>query len=202
MLQRSDAVAISRVNENSPSIDGFTNSFSKLNLSFEKRVGFTKKIIGILKGTTNFIYEDTLKSNEVSFDEYGYAGKYSLGGYIPNNRSRSYLFAGLHEDELTVNQFMKLTLALQLNPINKIYVVPHFNIASVGFTNFDNYIEDAFFPKGDWEDKIETSLLMSAGATFSYNSLLGPVNFDISYINDVDEIRLYFSLGFLFNASN
>jgi NTE family protein len=112
------------------------------------------------------------------------------------------LFAGLHEDELTVNQFMKITLALQLNPINKIYVVPHFNIASVGFTNFDDYIEDAFFPKGDWEDKIETSLLMSAGATFSYNSLLGPVNFDISYINDVDKIRLYFSVGFLFNASN
>jgi NTE family protein len=43
---------------------------------------------------------------------------------------------------------------------------------------------------------------MSAGATFSYNSLLGPVNFDISYINDVDKIRLYFSVGFLFNASN
>ena len=197
-----NTIYIEPINENSPSIDGFTNSFSKLNLSFEKRVGFTKKIIGILKGTTNFIYEDTLKSNEVSFDEYGYAGKYSLGGYIPNNRSRSYLFAGLHEDELTVNQFMKLTLALQLNPINKIYVVPHFNIASVGFTNFDNYIEDAFFPKGDWEDKMETSLLMSAGATFSYNSLLGPVNFDISYINGVDKLRLYFSLGFLFNSSN
>jgi len=197
-----NTIYIEPINENSPSIDGFTNSFSKLNLSFEKRVGFTKKIIGILKGTTNFIYEDTLKSNEVSFDEYGYAGKYSLGGYIPNNRSRSYLFAGLHEDELTVNQFMKLTLALQLNPINKIYVVPHFNIASVGFTNFDNYIDDAFFPKGDWEDKMETSLLMSAGATFSYNSLLGPVNFDISYINGVDKLRLYFSLGFLFNSSN
>ena len=197
-----NTIYIEPIDENSPSIDGFTNSFSKLNLSFEKRVGFTKKIIGILKGTTNFIYEDTLKSNEVSFDEYGYAGKYSLGGYIPNNRSRSYLFAGLHEDELTVNQFMKLTLALQLNPINKIYVVPHFNIASVGFTNFDNYMDDAFFPKGDWEDKMETSLLMSAGATFSYNSLLGPVNFDISYINGVDKLRLYFSLGFLFNSSN
>lgn len=197
-----NAIHIEPIDKNSPLIDGFTNGFSKLNLSFEKRFGFTKKITGILKGTTNFIYEDTLKSNEISFNEYGYAGKYSLGGYIPNNRSRSYLFAGLHEDELTVNQFMKITLALQLNPINNIYVVPHFNFASVGFTNFDNYIEDAFFPKGDWEDKIETSMLMSAGATFSYNSLLGPVNFDISYINGVDKLRLYFSLGFLFNASN
>jgi len=197
-----NAIYIEPIDENSPLIDGLTNRFSKLNLSFEKRVGFTKKITGILKGTANFIYEDTLKSKEISFNEYGYAGKYSLGGYIPNNRNRSYLFAGLHEDELTVNQFMKITLALQLNPINKIYVVPHVNIASVGFTNFDDYVEDAFFPKGDWEDKIETSLLMSAGATFSYNSLLGPVNFDISYINDVDKIRLYFSVGFLFNASN
>ena len=197
-----NAVYVEPIDENSPSIDGFTNSFSKLNLSFEKRVVFAKKITGILKGTTNFIFEDTLKSNEISFNEYGYAGKYSLGGYIPNNRSRSYLFAGLHEDELTVNQFMKITLALQLNPINKVYVVPHVNIASVGFTTFDDYIEDAFSPKGDWEDKMETSMLMSAGATFSYNSLLGPVNFDISYLNGVDKLRLFFSIGLLFNASN
>jgi len=112
------------------------------------------------------------------------------------------LFAGLHEDELTVNQFMKLRLALQFTPINNIYVVPHVNIASVGFTNFDDYIEDAFLPKGNWEYKTETSMLMSAGATFSYNSLLGPVNFDISYVNDIDKLRLYFSVGLLFNSSN
>ena len=197
-----NAIYLEPIAENSPSIDGSTNGFSKVNLSFEKRVGFGKKMTGIVKASTNFIFEDTLESNEVSFDTFGYAGKYSLGGYIPNNRNNSYLFAGLHEDELTVNQFMKLTLALQFTPINNIYVVPHVNIASVGFTNFDDYIEDAFFPKGDWEDKIETSLLMSAGATFSYNSLLGPVNFDISYVNDIDKFRLYFSVGLLFNSSN
>ena len=197
-----NAIYLEPIAENSPSIDGSTNGFSKVNLSFEKRVGFGKKMTGIVKASTNFIFEDPLESNEVSFDTFGYAGKYSLGGYIPNNRNNSYLFAGLHEDELTVNQFMKLTLALQFTPINNIYVVPHVNIASVGFTNFDDYIEDAFFPKGSWEDKKETSMLMSAGATFSYNSLLGPVNFDISYVNDIDKFRLYFSVGLLFNSSN
>ena len=197
-----NAIYLEPIAENSPSIDGSTNGFSKVNLSFEKRFGFGKKMTGIVKATTNFIFEDTLESNEVSFDTFGYAGKYSLGGYIPNNRNNSYLFAGLHEDELTVNQFMKLTLALQFTPINNIYVVPHVNIASVGFTNFDDYIEDAFLPKGNWEDKKETSMLMSAGTTFSYNSLLGPVNFDISYVNDIDKFRLYFSVGLLFNSSN
>ena len=197
-----NAIYLEPIAENSPSIDGSTNGFSKVNLSFEKRFIFGKKMTGIVKATTNFIFEDTLESNEVSFDTFGYAGKYSLGGYIPNNRNNSYLFAGLHEDELTVNQFMKLRLALQFTPINNIYVVPHVNIASVGFTNFDDYIEDAFLPKGNWEYKTETSMLMSAGATFSYNSLLGPVNFDISYVNDIDKLRLYFSVGLLFNSSN
>ena len=54
-----NAIYIEPIDENSPLIDGLTNSFSKLNLSFEKRVGFTKNVTGILKGTANFIYEDT-----------------------------------------------------------------------------------------------------------------------------------------------
>ena len=188
--------------ENSTPTDGSTNGFSKVNLNFEKRFDFSKKITGIIKANANFIFEDNLSSNEISFNEYGYAGKYSLGGYIQNNRNNSYLFAGLHEDELNVNQFMKLTLAAQFTPINKIFVVPHVNIASVGFTYFEDYIEDAFWPKGDWINKIDTSALMSAGATFSYHSLLGPVNFDVSYVNDINKFRLYFSVGLVFNASN
>lgn len=189
-------------NETIAPIEGNTNGFSKLNLNFEKRFDFSKKVTGIIKANTNFIFEDKLASNDISFEEYGYAGKYALGGYIQNNRNNSYLFPGLHEDELTVNQFMKITLAAQFTPINKIYIVPHFSLASVGFTNFEEYVDDALWPKGDWTEKIDTSALMSVGTTFSYHSLLGPVNFDVSYVNEISKLRLYFSVGLMFNSSN
>ncbi len=193
---------LEQAEENSLPIEGATNGFTKLNLNYEKRFNFNKSITGIVKTTTNFIFEDNLASNDISFEEYGYSAKYSLGGYIPNNRNNSFLFKGLHEDELTVSQFMKITLATQFTPINKIFIVPHVDLASVGFTDFEDYIEDAFWPKGDWKDKIDTSALMSVGATFSYHSILGPVNFDVSYVNDINKLRLYFSVGLLFNSSN
>ena len=196
------SVYLVETDETIPPVEGNTNGFSKLNLNFEKRFDFSKKVAGIIKTNVNFIFEDQLASNDISFNDYGYAGKYALGGYIQNNRNNSYLFSGLHEDELTVNQFMNITLAAQITPINKIYIVPHFSIASVGFTDFGEYLEDAFWPKGTWTDKIDTSALMSTGATFSYHSLLGPVNFDVSYVNEINKFRLYFSVGLLFNSSN
>ena len=196
------AIYLKGTDETIAPIEGNTNGFTKLNLNFEKRIAFNKKITGFIKANTNFIFEDQLDSNDISFNDYGYAGKYSLGGYIQNNRNNSYLFSGLHEDELTVNQFMELSLAAQFTPINKIYIVPHFSLASVGFTDFGEYMEDAFWPTGNWTEKLDTSTLMSVGATLSYHSLLGPVNFDVSYVNEINKVRLYFSVGLLFNSSN
>jgi len=183
--------------------DGSTNGFTKLNLEFEKRISLSKKFTGIINARTDFIFEDKYDENqELPFSDLGYASKYFLGGNLPNERNNSQVFSGLHEDELNVNQVMKLNLGVQYNTFNKVYVIPHVNIASVGFSNFDNYMEDAFSPKGDWTDMIDTSLIWSSGVTVSYHSILGPVNFDISYVNDIDKFRLFFSLGLLFNESN
>lgn len=181
---------------------GKTNDVTKLTLDFEKRIAINKKITGIIAATTGFIFEDSLKSGEVSFTDYGFAAKYFLGGNILSPRDNSYTFPGLHEDELNVNQFMKLKLGVQFNPINKIYLTPHFNIASVGFEKFDEYIEDAFFPNGNWAEQFETSNLISFGATASYDSYLGPLNFDVSWVNDINKVRLFFSLGLQLNISN
>ena len=193
---------LKETDENLTPVAGNTNGFTKLNLNFEKRLSFSKNVTGIVKAHTNFIFEDPLASDDISFNEYGYAAKYSLGGYLQNNRNNSFMFAGLHEDELVVNQFMKLSVGAQFQPINNIYIVPHANLASVGFTYFEEYIEDAFWPKGTWTDKIETSTLFSVGSTFSYHSILGPINFDVSYVNEIHKFRLYFSVGLLFNSSN
>ncbi|MFK5982091.1 MAG: patatin-like phospholipase family protein [Flavobacteriaceae bacterium] len=182
-------------------VKGSLNNFTKLNLQFEKRFNFHKKLTGIVEVSANFIFEDNLSDQEIPFEDYGYAAKYFLGGNMDNARNNSYVFPGLKEDEINVSQFIKLNLGLQFNLINKVYIVPHFNLASVGYSDFDTYMEDAFNPKGGWADKIETSAILSTGVTVSYHSILGPVNFDLSYVNDIDKLRLFFSVGLLFNES-
>lgn len=182
-------------------VKGATNGFTKFGLNIEKRFPFDKKIIGIIDAAACFIFEDKRDSDDISFTEFGYAAKYFLGGNLLNPSNNSSVFAGLHDDELNLNQFMKLSLRVQTNPIDKLYLTPHFNIASIGFNDFDDYIKDAFSPDGNWQKRIETSLLMSGGATVSYKTFLGPVNFDTSWVNDIDKVRVFFSVGMMFNPS-
>ncbi len=182
-------------------IDGSTNGFTKLNLEFEKRLKINKKITGIVNTSANFIFEDKITNEDIAFTDYGYGAKYFLGGNLPNERNNSFMFRGLKEDELNINQMMRLNLGLQYNVINKVFLIPHINAASVGFENFDTYIKDAFSPKGNWIEAFETSAIYSGGMTLSYHSILGPVNIDLSYLNKVNKFRLFFSVGILFNES-
>ncbi|WP_281323206.1 patatin-like phospholipase family protein [Flavobacterium aestivum] len=181
---------------------GQTNGFTKLGFGFEKRMLLKKKITCIMGFDANFIFEDKLHNDDVSFSDYGYAAKYFLGGILPSSGSNRFSFPGLHEDELNASQFMAMKLGAQINPLGKIYITPHFNIASVGFKNFNEYIGDVFSPKGNWDRGTETSLLLSGGAALSYQSILGPIHFDTSWINNIDKVRLFFSVGFTFNPSN
>ncbi|MNQ01619.1 NTE family protein RssA [compost metagenome] len=182
-------------------VKGDTNGFTKFGLNIEKRLPIKKKVIGIIDAAACFIFEDQLHADDVSFTEFGYAAKYFLGGNLLNPSNNSSVFAGLHDDELNLNQFMKLSLRVQTNPMDKLYLTPHFNIASVGFNDFDDYLKDAFSPDGNWQERTETSLLMSGGATVSYKTFLGPVNFDASWVNDIDKVRIFFSVGMMFNPS-
>jgi len=185
-------------------INGSTNGFTKVVLDFEKRFDFTKKVTGILGANIGFIFEDAMTGNDYSFAENGYAAKYSLGGILTAPRRGNYTFAGLHEDELHATEFMRLSLAAQINPLKSGFIIPHFDIASVGFGDFNDYMEDAFSPSGSWSDPgdLETSAVISAGATFAYHSILGPINFDVSWVNDIDNVRVFFSVGLILNRSN
>ena len=183
-------------------INGSTNGFTKAMFDFERRWAFTNKITGILGANAAFIFQDKLESDDLLFSDYGYAAQYSLGGTVTAPRKGSYVFPGLHEDEIFVNQMMRLNAAVQFNPFSKFYFSPHVNVASVGFRGFDSYIENAFSPVGDWSDGTEPSSVISAGINVGYHSFLGPVNFDISYVNDINKVRVFFSIGILFNRSN
>jgi len=183
-------------------VKGNINGFSKLRLDFERRLDFSKSITGILGANVGFIFEDGLEEGELSFADYGYAGKYSLGGMLTAPRNNSYVFYGLHEDEIFVTQLMRVSLGVQINPLTKIYVTPHLDVASIGYQDFNDYIGNAFSPSGKWSYGYETSAIISAGATFAYHSFLGPVNFDVSWVNDINKVRVFFSVGLLLNRSN
>lgn len=192
-------VEVDYYDDNLADVKGATNDFTRINFDFETRIPFNKNISGIIGANANFIFEDKLKTNDVSFTDYGFAEKYFLGGNLTNSRRKSYSYAGLKDSELNVNQFMRLNLAIQFSPVKKLYITPHYDLSSVGFGDFNEYIKDAFSPNGNWTEKFETSTLMSAGATLSYHSFLGPVDFDVSWVNDIDKVRLFFSVGLKFN---
>ena len=95
-----------------------------------------------------------------------------------------------------------INMAARFRPMQKIYLTPHLNLGSVGFDNFDDYSNDFFTPNGSWDEESRTSFLVTAGVTASYNSILGPIDFDVSWVNNVSKIRLFLGVGYHFNRSN
>ena len=183
-------------------VKGTTNNFNKFELNFKKRSSFSKKITGVFGLDTGFIIVDDLKSDELSFLETGHTSKFILGGNIERPRKNSYVFKGLNEGELSASQYMKLDFELQYNLLKNIYLIPHFSIASVGFYDFNSYIETAFTPKGNWQEGIETSILTSTGVTAAYKSILGPIEFDFSYVNHIEKMRFFFKMGIEIGRAN
>ncbi len=188
----------------SPTINGKTNGYSRFNFTFDQRIPLNKKLTGTLGASAGFTFVDDIKSDDISFLEFGNGGAYYLGGNIERPRKDTYIFRGLNSYELFVSQFMMLNLGLQANLFGNIMLTPHVNIASVGITGFSDYIKDAFSPKGDWQniDSSEASFLMSGGATISYNSFLGPVSFDVSWVNNIHQVRVFFGIGIPLGRSN
>ncbi|MCX7549400.1 patatin-like phospholipase family protein [Xanthomarina sp. F2636L] len=176
-------------------VEGITNGFSKFSFLFEKRMPITEKTSLITGLSTGFMFMDDVDANDISVLEYGPTAKYFLGGNLVRPIRDAIVFQGLKDSELIASQYMKLHIATQFNPLNNIYLTPYVNLASVGFGDFDDYMTDAFSPKGNWVNTTDTSLLFSAGTTISYNSILGPVNFDMAYINDLNKVKLFFSVG-------
>ena len=183
-------------------IKGSTNGFTKFIFSYENRIPIQEKLSLVLNANANFIFEDDIKSNDLSFDDYGYGSKYFLGGNLISPRENSFIFPGLRENELGVNQFIKLDIGFQFNPQSNLYFTPHLNFASVGFQGFEAYINSVFSSKGSWTDQFSTSSLFAMGATAAYDSFLGPINFDVSWVNDINKVRLFFSIGLFLTISD
>jgi len=187
---------------NIPTEKGSTSHYTKFGLSYEKRLPMNNTLTAIFGASGNFIVLDEQNENDVSFIDYGIGGKYFLGGNQLDPRSESFIFPGLNENELTVTQFMMLNLGLQYNLKSKLFVIPHVDLSTVGFKDFDNYISNAFTANGQWEDSNDPSFLFSSGITLGYHSILGPINFDLSWVNGANKFRASIGIGFSFNRSN
>lgn len=187
------------VEQTTNDVSGPTNGFTKLGMSFEKRIPVSRNFVAVGGAEAGFIFMDDPGEDEISFAEYGYGANYLLGGNLIRPRKDDVVFPGLNEGELPVTQFMALKGALQYSPGKKFYLTPHLHLATVGYKDFSDFIEHAFSPDGDWYLNNEVSVLISAGITASYNSFLGPVDLDVSWVNGIDKVRLFFGIGYQFN---
>lgn len=181
---------------------GSLSSFTKLGFDYEHRLLFSPTVAGVFGASGKFILVDAEKEDDLSFYDLGFAAKYALGGNQLDPRRDSYMFAGLNEGELAVTQFTKVNLGLQYNFKPKLYLTPHLDFAVVGFDSFNNYTDNVFSASAKWNDFKEVNYVFSSGVTVSYNSILGPVNFDVSWVNDLDKVRLFFGVGLQLNRSN
>ncbi|WP_236640953.1 patatin-like phospholipase family protein [Flagellimonas alvinocaridis] len=189
-------------NPDIPTEEGSTDNYTKLGFNYEKRFPLSTSSTAIIGASANFILVDDGNANNVSFNDFGVGAKYFLGGNQLDPRQDSFMFPGLNEGELTASQFIKLNLGLQYKLKANLYILPHVDAATVGFNDFKDYFKDAFTANGQWQDSNTTSFLFSSGVTLGYNSILGPVNFDVSWVNDINKVRIFIGVGFPLNRSN
>lgn len=192
-------VDINYTNNTVQNFSGSLNPFTKFNFNYENRIPIKDKVL-IMEASAGFLFEDQIQSHQISTAQFGYASKYFIGGYTANPLKNSVTFTGLQENELNVSQFIKVNLSLQANLTSKVYLIPHIDLATVGFKSFNDFKSNFYAPKGKWQDYDATSILFSSGATISYNTFLGPIIFDTSWVNN-NKLKLFFSIGLLFNPS-
>ncbi len=185
-----------------PSVSGDVSAFSKFSLQVEKRIPVNPNVVAIIGASTGYTFFNDTDSRANSFQEFGYAANYFLGGNIVRPRKDNVVLPGLKEDELAVTQFTTISIATQIKTLEKFYLTPHLNLGSVGFEDFDAYANDFFSTKGQWDELLTTSFLATAGVTASYNSILGPIDIDLSWVNNVSKTRFFIGVGYHFNRSN
>lgn len=181
---------------------GETNLFSKLELRFEKRLLLGDKWTAVLGAHGGLSWQEKSGNNAVSATDYGISASYFLGGVQEHPSPRNFTMPGLKDGELIVNQLVKFNIGLQYRIFTKTYISPHLNVATIGFGDVDGFTDSIFTANNGWDDRQDTSTVVSSGITFSNNSLLGPIDIDISWVNGVNDIRAFIGVGYRFNLSD
>lgn len=177
---------------------GSTNNITRFTIDAEKRFALNQDTF-ILRGTVGLTFEDQLNQNQFEYFNYGQLNFYQLGGQLPPNKRYAYTFKGLANGDLLTSQFARVFAGYQLSPFRKFYATPYFDGAVVGFDDVNEFFENIFKANNNWQEAAETSFVYSLGTTFSYNSLLGPVNLDLAYVSARAGLEVYFGVGLNIN---
>lgn len=187
---------------NLPDQKGSISNYTKLGFQYEKRLPLSRKITAIYGALGNYIVVDNEQNKHLPFSDFGFGAQYTLGGYLADPRKDSFPFAGINEGTLNVSQFTKLNIGLQYNFKTKLFLIPHADIAALGFETLENYSQKIFTADPHWREATGVRYLFSSGATLGYDSILGPVTFDVSWVNDTHKLNLFFGVGFQLNRWN
>ncbi len=179
-----------------------TNGYLKFGADFEMRFPITNSISIMTSCAGYFTAIESQASNELSYEDFGLMSKYSLGGFLESPRKDTYQLPGLYGSEIIVTQMIKGAVALQFNPLNNIYLTPHLDVASLGYQDFNEYFENFSNQSNNWSVSHDPSILFTVGSTVSFYSLFGPISLDLSYVNGIDKLRLFFTVGIPFGKSN
>ncbi|WP_126650430.1 patatin-like phospholipase family protein [Chryseobacterium aureum] len=109
--------------------------------------------------------------------------KYNLGGSEYNYDLLSPEFNGLRQKELPMTSVAKAAVAFQYRIMKKLYLTPSFSYGKVS---------EELSPFNSSFD------MFGYGVNLGYESLIGPINLNISRNNQLDFSRIYFSVGFKF----
>ena len=109
--------------------------------------------------------------------------KYNLGGSEYNFIGTNPEFNGFRQQEVPLSAFAKLGLEVQYNLYNHLYLTPsfHYGKGSDELSPFNESID-----------------IFGYGFNLGYESILGPININISKNSVTDFWRAYFSIGFKF----
>ncbi|AZA55470.1 patatin [Chryseobacterium sp. G0201] len=110
--------------------------------------------------------------------------KYNLGGSEYNFSGINPEFNGLRQKEVPTNSFAKLGLDIQYNIYKHFYLTPSFHYGRV------NDDLSPFTKAG--------SNIYGYGLNLGYESILGPININVSKNNVINFLRVYLSIGFKF----
>lgn len=119
-------------------------------------------------------------------EEYPYLflnQKYNLGGSEYNYDLLNPEFNGLRQKELPITSVAKAGVSFQYRIMKRLYFTPSFNYGK---------ISEQLSP---FKESYNT---IGYGANLGYESLLGPISFNISRNDLINFWRIYFSIGFKF----
>ncbi|HPQ21142.1 MAG TPA: patatin-like phospholipase family protein [Saprospiraceae bacterium] len=194
----SNHVAVSYIDNNLSEVEGKVNGYWIFQFDFQQLFRLSSHtILGASVNIGNTLIDE---NSQLNFESYAFGSKFFIGGITDYYRSYQLEFYGLKRNEILATQYLSTTLSLQYRYNYDYYVTPHFSIANVAYGDLSDFASQLFKSNNKWTnfDTSGISVLASAGCMFSYNSLIGPIDFDCTWVNDVDKFRWNLRVGYLF----